>query len=410
MSLVRIFNLLGMVINRKPGKTECILRYRGKGATAALERTRGNGKLVIKIPGVSDQVLHVVQHYKHLGGIISADGSLHKDAKHKVDAGMTAYSPIAMKVCGSPHMGTWLKLQFCDSLLMSRLCFNAHIVVPTPRYLTMLNQPYMRVLRRIAGHVRFSSGAIPDYQVRTLLAQPSIDCYLMKARLNYLKRVIRNNPRSLTAILHLRVNGRRLQWSEQITRDINDLRLRVSLCHGMPSPDEDASVWIDFISSEGDEWQQALAQLSFTESVCDATVEASVIQPLAHQCVLCGDGRLDKPSFPTEKALKMHMRVVHKIRNIIRLYVDEAGVCPICKTDFKTRLRCIAHLSDVRRPRCREQLLSGSHPLLTSSRLQELDEKDRMSRRSARREGHTHPLAVEAARTVSGKRVGRVQQ
>ena len=95
---------------------------------------------------------------------------------------------------------------------MSRLCFNAHIVVPTPRYLTMLNQPYMRVLRRIAGHVRFSSGAIPDYQVRTLLAQPSIDCYLMKARLNYLKRVVRNNSRLLTAMLHLRV-----KWTKRTT-------------------------------------------------------------------------------------------------------------------------------------------------------------------------------------------------
>ena len=112
----------------------------------------------------------------------------------------------------------------------------------------------------------------------------------------------------------------------------------------------------------------------------------------------------------TENALKMHMRKVHNIRNPIRLYVFEDGVVPSCKTDLKSPLRCLSHSSDSRRPRRREQLLSRSFATLTAGQLQDLDDAVRMSRASARHQGHTHPIAEGTATTASGKRVGRVQQ
>eukprot|EP00972_Heterocapsa_arctica_P020754 3058429-Heterocapsa_arctica.AAC.1 len=49
----RVFTLLRLEINWKPGKTECFLQYRGRNATARLHarRTGPSGALVVKVPG-----------------------------------------------------------------------------------------------------------------------------------------------------------------------------------------------------------------------------------------------------------------------------------------------------------------------------------------------------------------------
>ena len=82
----------------------------------------------------------------------------------------------------------------------------------------------------------------------------------------------------------------------------------------------------------------------------------------------------------------------------------------MCGTQFGTRLRLLAHLSDVRRPKCRDRLQDGSFPALSTSRIAELDALDRIARRDAKRSGHTTPIAVGTALTADGKRIGHVQR
>ena len=63
---VVIFRAIAMQIIWSPGKTECLLRYRGRHAVRHFEQWRSaDGGLVIPLSGVS---LSVVHHYKHLGG------------------------------------------------------------------------------------------------------------------------------------------------------------------------------------------------------------------------------------------------------------------------------------------------------------------------------------------------------
>ena len=77
------------------------------------------------------------------------------DARYKASQAMAAYAPLAIKVFGSKVMWVSLKLALATSLVFSRLYYNAHVAVPTYRYLQVLNGPYMRVLRLTAGEVRF---------------------------------------------------------------------------------------------------------------------------------------------------------------------------------------------------------------------------------------------------------------
>jgi hypothetical protein len=199
-SLVRIFECLSLSINWKPGKTECLLKYRGQHAAKHLEARRFDSKLRIDVPGSLNCKLHVVQSYKHLGSVISIDVSTVHDAKHKCGIAMAAYAPISTKVFGSDQVSFFLKQISKDALVLSRLFFNAHVVSPSAKYISLLNTTYMRVVRRITNNVRFDADNVSDLEVRRLAGQPSVDCLLQRARLKYLARLLSVKPIALLAL------------------------------------------------------------------------------------------------------------------------------------------------------------------------------------------------------------------
>ena len=101
-SLVRIFNRNGFSINWSKGKTEAMLKYRGNGASAAMRRRCSGGTPVISLPSFASAAnLCVVASYKHLGSVVSADGSLGADAMHRESLALNAFAPIAVCVFGS---------------------------------------------------------------------------------------------------------------------------------------------------------------------------------------------------------------------------------------------------------------------------------------------------------------------
>ena len=106
--------------------------------------------------------------------------------------------------------------------------------------------------------------------------------------------------------------------------------------------------------------------------------------------------------FPTSKALGGHLRMVHKVRSRIRLFVP-SPVCPVCGSVFSCRISCILHLSDSRRPRCREILLAGGFPELPPDEVLRLDEVDRVQKRLSKRAGHSHVLSTAPCVTASGR-------
>eukprot|EP00973_Karenia_brevis_P075128 10436683-Karenia_brevis.AAC.1 len=160
---------------------------------------------------------------------------------------MAAYSPIAMKVFGSSHVGLNHKLHFMTSLVLSRLFFNVHILVLKARDLMKLNAVYMGVLRRIADDVRHGPTCYNDVQVRALLHQPLVDCLLLRARLRYIGRLLRHRPRPLLALLHVRHRAKRLPWVAQVLTDLEMARLRSSSADfaALPLPEGEMNPWVE---------------------------------------------------------------------------------------------------------------------------------------------------------------------
>ena len=86
-----------------------------------------------------------------------------------------------------------------------------------------------------------------------------------------------------------------------------------------------------------------------------------------------------------------------------------AELCHVRQKRFVTRLRCLAHLTDARIRACSSVILGGSVRRLQQRVVDELDGADRVARRCAFREGHTHAMAQEAATTADGTIIGRVR-
>ena len=155
---------------------------------------------------------------------------------------------------------------------------------------------------------------------------------------------------------------------------------------------------------EEQRFAKLVSECHFHDSIADRgrvrpeSIQSCVQAFSCHQC----DAR-----FGTERALKSHCRAKHGDRLGIRNYLSSA-VCPACQTDFRDRLRCLAHVSDRRRPRCRDYILANCRPVADQELLAHLDAQDRLLRRLGRRDGRFHHIARDPARTADGRIVGRV--
>ena len=159
-------------------------------------------------------------------------------------------------------------------------------------------------------------------------------------------------------------------------------------------------------------WEVAVNCIFFTKSCNDKSGTPSgplsVNTYICNICTLGDDGT--RPSFATQRALESHQRAKHKKLSDLRFYVSADGKCPVCKTTFNSRIRCLAHLSDRRRTACSDQIKAGAFRKIAATRVAQLDIDDRVARREAQRAGHSHPIAQKSATRRDGRAVGRVSK
>jgi hypothetical protein len=305
-------------------------------------------------------------------------------------------------------MWTSLKLAFADSLVCSRLLFNVHVAVPTAKYLSILNGPYMRMLRRIFGEPRFERSAVSDFEVRRALGQPSIDCRVMSARLRFLPRVILHAPPVLRALLY-DSGGCGASWTRLVCNDLEYAWHRSPMCSNLPHPEVDPEAWQSLITSNL--WPSVVRDCHFVESVLDRSKSCDRHSPSQlsgeFECGTCASCGVAERFFSSNQALLSHQRAKHGFRCSARFFASSSGICMCCKSMFVTRLRLLRHLTD-RRRQCLAKLVAKNAPKLSERVVKELDLIDRESRREAQRLGRAHPRAVGSARNKRGAVVGHV--
>ena len=346
-----------------------------------------------------EQIIGVVECYEHLGAYVNLSGGGNKNALHRCKSAMAAYVQLSNKVFGSELVMLQYKFVFMASLVMSRLLFAVYITVPKPAELKKYNAVYMRVLRRVSGNSRFSANvAHTDLQVRQLMNQPSIDCWIARARLAYCGRLVRIRPKSLLALLF--VGNQVLPWVSQLLVDSEMLCMN-TMPADFPKMVDDPQQWLDIMCGKV-EWKALVNRMRFSESSCDRIAPLLPEgRALLFTCDTCSD------SFATSKALCSHRRAKHYHRLTIKDFLSSA-VCPCCKCDYRQRLRLIAHVSDSRRPKCRDWILQHCAPLSEAFK-KKLDKEDTTLRREAQRRGRSHHIAVLPALRPDGQIIGRAE-
>ena len=239
--------------------------------------------------------------------------------------------------------------------------------------------------------------------VRVQLNAPSFDCLIMIARLRYMGRLARLHPSALVAILHVHPESKRLPWIRLIASDCEQL-LRLGYVENTGTLFEDPSRWLEIMTSENT-WGRIVDKVFFIDSCLDrVTTTTSSDQDASRALTWCCNTCSSR--FASSRALESHQRAKHGQRLAIKMFIG-SSCCPSCKTNFGSRLRCIAHLSDRRRPKCADWVLKNC-TALSNKKQEQLDEIDRAARRQAQQNGRSHAIASTPARNSSGKIVGRL--
>ena len=360
---------------------------------------------------VGAKCLRIVTQYKHLGSYICHDGSPNADVSKRVSSALAAFSPLAARVFGARHVSRALKLQLCDSLVMSRLLYNVQTwSVVSLWALRKMNSVYMRVLRRIANATWSPrKPLLSDVAVRRLLSVPSIDALILQRRLQHLAAIVQADISALSSMLAVTSRGddsTRMPWVRTVIEDLSKLaQYHHDKLSELGDPCNHACLWVSFIASYPHEWKTLVSQYKSFVSVCDRNHEHAATTANLHSEHICTECLHEgsRITFASGKALQCHRRVKHGVRSCLKSFVDDSHTCPVCHTKFSSRLRVIAHLSEKRKrgrasTTCGSKLLTSNCERLPDSVVSSLNARDASEVRAAKRKGRVQPQVSFSAK------------
>ena len=262
---------------------------------------------------------------------------------------------------------------------------------------------------------RFARTSFTDVNVRAFLGVPSLDCYVRRKRLLYLSRLYEARLPVLNVLLQQRSGvGQKLPFIRTILDDLEILRSAVApRLDSLPQPAVDPGPWWHLLGTFQREWRSIVmlyhTYLNDDDNVYDmqSPGPAELAQrAVAFPCAQCG------LHFKSSKAMRQHARIKHKARSVAALTVPDITVCPICGTNFHSRLCLVTHLSDrrvrskIRNTSCAIEYENTNPPGLTNEQLRIVDDEARRLRKRSLEAGHTHHIqrmpAVRPKRVDAG--------
>ena len=200
-------------------------------------------------------------------------------------------------------------------------------------------------------------------------------------------------------------HGRRLPWVKLVFDDLRFLRVYVSpKLDALQDPEMDPDSWWHRIREFPAEWRDIVnLYRNLDDDSQSEIVPVEVSKPRGFKCEECGD------MLGSSKALAQHSRIKHKNISLPSRCLGDVTRCYICGTEFHTRLALVTHLCDKRiRSKVRGTscgiLYHDSNPTpLGVDAVAALNAKDRALRHSARKDGHTHSIAIRPAKAARSK-------
>ena len=380
----------GMAVNLRPEKTEILLALKGPGSRKLKEKLLigGAGKLPI-VQEHSTEHVGLVSAYKHLGSYAQGDATPHRELQHRIASARKAWGPLLKNLWSNKNIAHGNKVMLFQSLVMSRMLYNAHV---WSWYQESEIQKLQAAFRDMAKSIaRPSLMGLGFYQVTVedlagLVGILDPARQLRVARLRYTARAVRYLPSFMWRILQ-ETEGE-FAWKTHLMADCEWLR-RHHPSGVWPTANADFAQWLELIPQCAD-WrtrikraaaaslrasqrnaEHKLWELRMTEEWQDfgltfgGTSKADPV--MCFRCELCEN------VFASKRGLFMHSSHVHGYKPHVR-FLAAGSCCLACGKEYHARQRLLGHLQYS--GHCREKL-AAVFPPLSLEEVAKLDEQDR---------------------------------
>jgi hypothetical protein len=125
--VVDTFAKYGFAVNLKPGKTECLLMFRGKEAAAARHQVLNvqGAKLPFNSIVHGKQMLNVVLEYVYLGSTVDYKGSMTREMRKRASMAMAGVRPLKSTIFASKQVPKRTKVLVGQAFAMTSALFAA---------------------------------------------------------------------------------------------------------------------------------------------------------------------------------------------------------------------------------------------------------------------------------------------
>ena len=351
----------GMEPNLGPGKTECIVQFKGKGARDSKRAVHSQSPPSLPLGSELWRLMRirVVPQYKHLGGLIYHAGGLLAEARSRVGQAWSSFRRHSKTVYSNPGVGLSDKCQIFTSVVESTLLYGAGTWPEVSNtVLSVLEHAYADMVRRLL-HKSCSWDTFRAKRILAFAGLPDMQTQLHVHRLRFLASFVRVGVQESWALAHqqtgwLALVRSSLQWLWLHTRRQQDTHDWLPAVKG----------WITLVRTAPHKWK-ALIRKARSVAIWEARVsdlhqqnlglaakqlvsKGASVPPQAARtleildrpvevCGPCGKVFNDKRSWSVH-AFKCHGRV-RASRQLV------TGVsCPSCLRMYASHVRLCNHL------------------------------------------------------------------
>ncbi|CAE7825551.1 unnamed protein product [Symbiodinium sp. CCMP2592] len=205
----------GLIPNMKAGKTSLMIGLRGKGSLRVKRRYFSGGSPVLKIDELGEEV-HVVPHYKHLGGYLDTKNSMMMEARHRIALATQAYDSAGKLLLNRRDLDMPVRMGIFNSVVTASL-FNIALWIEGGKAWCALDSAYSRLVRRLLCTTIRGERL---FRVPTPLAHAASGCWKLalvarRARLSLLASLAASGPDLLWAALQTEGG-----WLRQVCEDL----------------------------------------------------------------------------------------------------------------------------------------------------------------------------------------------
>ena len=198
------FERKGLQLNLAKQKTSAVVSFRGPGARALREHyyLHAHGGEVCEFNDSSQELLHIVPMYKHLGTYYTDKHDLEAEIGVRIGTAWSAFQSISKPILSNKHLPLRVRSQLFKALILTKLFFGCGTWhTPTLAQCRKLRSVLWRMCQRLLGGLQQHGGyAMEELFVRLRVLDPRI--YIAQERLRYAQALFSDGPKFAQHILH----------------------------------------------------------------------------------------------------------------------------------------------------------------------------------------------------------------